>query len=149
MASIEQVKFHGAMMRHLRQCLRAGAIDDSAETTKALIYARKLTKDEVLRKNISAGLAADFSIETDMKYIRKALALVDPPGQANAGADEGSLLPEETECFGPEEQTDLDELQAQLSPEEWEEIMRAGTDQEVEELPTELTMPLTDKDVPF
>ena len=77
MASEEQMKFHGAMMRILRKYLRDKKFDNSQDAQKALRYAQRLQSDDALRNNVAEGLKGDFSIETDIGYIRRALVLAD------------------------------------------------------------------------
>jgi hypothetical protein len=100
-ASNEQMRFHGAMMRQLRNCLKAGKMDPSPDTAKALQYALRLVNDANLRKVISEGLGQDFSIETDMKYIHKAIALSGGP-QAQDGALKDNSTAEYFELHLPE-----------------------------------------------
>jgi hypothetical protein len=132
MPSQQQIKFHGAMMGQLRNCMKRGYIDDSPDTKKALKYARRLLLDPQLQKNIAAGLSEDFSMKTDLKNILLAIALAEKPAICGTTPKDTSLTHEE-EMIGPEDVFDLDEFQARCSPEEWEEMNRVGQGKEREE----------------
>ena len=125
MASKEQIRFHGAMMLQLRKCLKAGKIDNSPDTTKALAYARKLKGDAALRKNIADGLTGDFSIDTDIKYIDKALALA---AKQESTVQVGDSSPDDSY---PLVEDDLDAIRAQYTKEESSRIMRDTMEPEV------------------
>jgi hypothetical protein len=126
-ASKQQMKFHGAMMRQIRNVLNEGYIDDGPETTKALKYVRKLKNDSTLQQNIAEGLIGDFSIQTDLKYIDKVLEL-----EASQRTDSGDTsplderIPHHSECEPGEmraEEEDFD-FRSWFTVEEWSKIMR-------------------------
>jgi hypothetical protein len=133
MASTEQIRFHGAMMRHLRNCLKTGAIDDRPDTAKALQYARRLVDDAALRKNIADGLTGNFSIDTDMKYIHKLISLSEAQEKGSAAPGHCGSPSDEGYSKWQEEELDLEEFQKQCSPEEWAEMMRPVQEENAKE----------------
>jgi hypothetical protein len=135
--SLEQMKFHGAMMRHLRTCLNDEVLDLSDPTTdKALKYVKRLKSEDDLRNTIAKGLTGEFSIEKDISYVDRVLALeaVGAKAKDNANSKGNNLDPNEQSASGtvvaiasPEE--DLEEHLAKMTPADWQEIRQALNDE--------------------